>query len=69
MKVQLQNKLTYSSLGKAFEKQIQTIENQVENKIRAYKEHGKQLLGPNGPFETKQNFDRAITERLDKPTN
>ena len=38
-----QAKFTYSPLGKAFEKQIKTIEDQGEKQIKALKEHRKQL--------------------------
>ena len=37
---------TYSSLEKAFEKQIKTIENQGEKEIKAIEEHRKKLLAP-----------------------
>ena len=36
-------KLTYSSLCKAFEKQIKTTEDQGEKQINTLEEHGKQL--------------------------
>ena len=36
-----QGKFTYSPLGKTFEKQIKTIENQGETQIKAIEEHGK----------------------------
>ena len=36
-----QAKFTYSPLGKAFQKQIKTIEDQGENHIKAFEEHGK----------------------------
>ena len=39
-----QAKFTYFSLGKAFEKQIQTIEDQREKQIKALEEHLKQLV-------------------------
>ena len=39
-----QAKFTYSSLGKAFEKQIKTINEQGEKQIKALEEHGKQLV-------------------------
>ena len=39
-----QAKLTYSPLGRAFEKQIPTIEDQGEKEIKALEEHGKQLV-------------------------
>ena len=37
-----QAKFTYSPLGKAFEKQINTIEDQGENQIKALEEDGEQ---------------------------
>ena len=39
-----QAKFTNSPLGKAFEKQIKTIEDQGEKQIKALAEHGKQLV-------------------------
>ena len=39
-----QAKLTYSPLGRAFEKQMPTIEDQGEKEIKALEEHGKQLV-------------------------
>ena len=41
------DKFTYSSLGKAFEKQI-TIEDQGDKQIKIYEEHGKQLIKSRG---------------------
>ena len=38
-----QAKFMYSLRGKAFEKQIKTIENQREKQIKAIEEHGKPL--------------------------
>ena len=43
-----QAKFTYSLLGKAFEKQIKTIEDQGENQIKAIEEHEKQLVKSDG---------------------
>ena len=37
-------KFAYSPLGKAFEKQIKTIEDSGEKQIKALEEHGKQLV-------------------------
>ena len=42
-----QAKCFYSTLGKYFEKQIKINENQGEKKIKAIKEHGKQLVKSN----------------------
>ena len=55
-------KFTYSPLGKAFEKQIETTENQGEKKIKATEEHGKPLVKYNNEKESitysnqKRNF-------------
>ena len=38
-----QAKFTYSSLGKAFEKQLKTIEDPGEKQIKALEDHVKQL--------------------------
>ena len=38
-----QTKFLYSALGKAFEKQIKTIQDQEKKQIKAIQEHGKQL--------------------------
>ena len=40
-------KFTYFPLGKAFEKQIKTIENQGEEQIKALEVHRKQLVESN----------------------
>ena len=37
-----QAKFTYSPLGKAFEKQTKTIEDQGKKQIKATEDHGKQ---------------------------
>ena len=39
-----QAKITYFPLGKAFEKQIKTIEDQGEKQIKSLEEHGKHLV-------------------------
>ena len=39
-----QAKFTCSPVSKTFEKQIKTIEDQGETKIKAAEEHGKQLV-------------------------
>ena len=43
-RIKKQAKLTYSAPGKAFEKQIASIENQGEKQIKILKERGKQLV-------------------------
>ena len=42
-----QAKFTYSPLGKAFEKQIKTIEDQGEKQIKAIQDNRKQLISGN----------------------
>ena len=39
-----QAKFTYSPLGKALEKQTKTIEGQGKKQIKAFEDHGKQLV-------------------------
>ena len=51
-----QAKFTYSLLGKAFEKQIKTIENQGEKQIKALEEHGKQLVRSNAFAEKEKQI-------------
>ena len=56
-----QAKFSNSALGKAFEKQIKTIEDQGEKQIKTLEEHGKQLVKHNNEkvfnaFKTKRNF-------------
>ena len=47
-----QTKFTYSLLGKAFEIQIKTIEDQGEKQIRTLEEHGKRLVESSGKKES-----------------
>ena len=42
-----QAKFTYSSLGKAYKKQIKIIKNQGENQTKGIEEHGKQQVESN----------------------
>ena len=52
----VQAKCSYSPLGKAFEKQIKTIENPGEKQIKAaLEEHGKQLVKYNNEKESSFN--------------
>ena len=48
-----QAKVTYSPLGKAFEKQIKAIEDQGEKQIKVIEEHGKQLAKSNALVKKK----------------
>ena len=50
-----QAKFTYSPLGKAFEKQTKTIEEQGRKQIEGIEEHGRQLVKSNR-FKTGRNF-------------
>ena len=65
-------KFKYSSLGKAFEKQIKTIENQGEKQIKTIEEHGKRRAKSNAFVENdslplseqKKLFYKFIAERI-----
>ena len=46
-----QAKITYSPLGKAFEKQIKTIKDQGEKQIKGLEVHEKQLVKSSGEKE------------------
>ena len=54
-----QAKITYSPLGKAFEKQTKTIEDQGKNQIRAIKESRKQIVESNKVAKNDFNIDRS----------
>ena len=73
-----QAKFTYSPLGKAFEKQIKTIEDQGEKQIKVIQDQGqlqtikKYAYDPEDtPFISKQKeiFNKLIDERLEKITH
>ena len=53
-----QAKFAYSTLGKAFEKQTNTIEDQGKKEIKALKEHEKQLVESNRLVKNDFNTDR-----------
>ena len=53
-----QARFTYFSLGKAFEKQVKTIENQGEKQIRPLEDHGQQLVEYNELIKKDFNIDR-----------
>ena len=69
-----QAKFTYSSLGKAFEKQTKTIEDQREKQIRGIKGNkktqldNKKQLGNNELLLSKERqiFKEIYNKRLDK---
>ena len=73
-----QAKFTYSPLGKAFEKQIKTIEDQEEKQIKAIQDQGKVKTikkydydAEDTPFisEQKKKFNELVDERLEKITD
>ena len=53
-----QAKFTYFSLGKAFEKQVKTIENQGEKQKKPLEDHGQQLVEYNELIKKDFNIDR-----------
>ena len=70
-----QDKLAYSPLDKAFEKQIKSIEDQGEKEIKALEEQGKQLVKSSGKKESsthlkqKEIFEKLANKRIDKIQN
>ena len=54
-----QAKFTYSPLGKAFEKQTKTIEDQGKNQISAIKESRKQIIESNEVAKNDFNIDKS----------
>ena len=72
-----QARFTYSPLGKAFEKQIKTIEDQREKQIKAIQDQGQVKTikkydydAEDTPFISKQKeiFNELVDERLEKIT-
>ena len=63
-----QPKFTYFPLGKAFEKQIKTIEYQVGKQIKALEEHGKQLVKSDGEKDSlkthRQISKNSVSESI-----
>ena len=53
-----QAKFAYSPLGKPFEKEIKTIEDQGEKQIKALEDLGKQLVETNELTENDFNIDK-----------
>ena len=53
-----QARFTYFSLGKAFEKQVKTIENQGEKQKKPLEDHGQQLVEYNELIKKGFNIDR-----------
>ena len=73
-----QAKFTYSPLGKAFKKQIKTIEDQGEKQIKAIRDQGQTKTikihsydSEDTPFISKQKeiFNELVDERLEKITD
>ena len=71
-----QAKFTYSSLGKAFEKQTKTIKDQGEKQIEAIQDNKKQLANINDDYKNKlllskerEIFKNIYNERLKKKLN
>ena len=50
-------KFTYSPLGKAFEKQTKTIEDQREKQVESIKEHRKQIVEFNEVIKINYNVE------------
>ena len=63
-----QAKFTYFPVGKAFEKQIKTIQDQGEKQIKALGDHGKQLVESDKAIGKEFNIDRdSISYEEQKP--
>ena len=68
-----QAKLAYFPLGKVFEKQIKTIEEEGKNQIKAIKDHGKQFAESNEKIllsteivhylMNKEKFNKLVEEK------
>ena len=64
-----QAKFTYSPLGKAFEKQIKTIEDQGKKQVDALKVLEPKAIesgSNNKPLITKEIYDKILEERMDE---
>ena len=64
-----QTKFTYSPLGKAFDKQIKTIEDQGEKQVDALnvlKTKEIESIFNNKPVITKEVYDKILEERMDE---
>ena len=64
-----QAKFTYSPLGKAFEKQIKTIEDQGKKQVDALKVLEPKAIesgSNNKPVITKEVYDKILEERMDE---
>ena len=64
-----QAKFTYSPLGKAFEKQLKTIEDQGKKQIDALKVLKPKVIesgSSNKPITTKEIYDKILEEKMDE---
>ena len=59
-----QAKFTYSPLGKAFEKQIKTIEDQGQKQVEALKTKAINDKSDNNPAISKEIYDKLLEERM-----
>ena len=53
-----QAKFTYSTLGKALEKEIKTTEDQGKKQIKSIEDYGKQTVESNETAKKEFNIDR-----------
>ena len=58
-----QAKLTYSALGKVFEKQIETIEVQGQKQVETLK---TKAINDNNPSISKDIYEKILEERMDE---
>ena len=61
-----QARFTYFSLGKAFEKQVKTIENQGEKQKKPLEDHGQQLVEYNELIKKDFNIDRDSMSHVEQ---
>ena len=59
-----QAKFSYSPLGKAFEKQIKTIEDQGQKQVEALKTKAINDKSDNNPAISKEIYDKLLEERM-----
>ena len=59
-----QAKFSYSPLGKAFEKQIKTIEDQGQKQVEALKRKAINDKSDNNPAISKEIYDKLLEERM-----
>ena len=61
-----QAKFSYSSLGKAFEKQIKTIEDKGQKQVEALKSNATNSKYDDNPSISKEIYDKLLDERTDE---